>query len=941
MRIAAINWYGFETTTFVAHGLWIADYKAILDRIKSSGFNTVRIPYSDQMMSQNPVLGTLNINRNGINTDIAANATALDVLDKIIAYCGQIGLRVMLDNHRSNAGNSAQENGLWYTSEYPESTWLANWRALTTRYLGNTTVVAMDLRNEPHASACWGGDPAGCSAANDWHAAATRAGNAILAINPNLLIVVEGHDRYNNSFTWWGGMLRGVATRPVTLNVANRVVYSAHDYGPTEANQPWFNGSSTPASLNAIKDQNWGYIYNNNTAPMFVGEFGTLNGNADIQSTTPGSQGQWFSATVSYFQGKQWMGHAYWAMNGNDRYALFNDSFNGIVNQSKLTLLQTIQFPLDQQPGNVPAITSVSPVTVLPGSAVTINGSNFGTTQGTSTVRFGAIAVTTITSWSASQIAVTAPTNLPPGAYAVVVTVNGVASNAATINVPVVDNFPPAITSLSPTSGGAGQLVNVNGTLFGTTQGTSTVRFGTTVATVQLWANTNVLVSVPNLTPGTYPVTVTVGGRVSNTSNFLVTVHRLNSITPNTGNPGASVTLAGTGFGATQGTNTVRFGTTNVTVTSWSNTQIVATVPNVTGDTAVGVAVIVAGVASNEVNFLVTSPMPPAIATLSPASGAAGSVVTITGSNFGVFQNSSTVRFGTTNATISSWSNTQIVAAVPALGAGTRAGDGHGERQRQQCAQLHRDHGAAAELHVRVPGRPHGEPQRERRHHVHAHAHELHGLGVVLGVGTAHRRHRGAQSGLDHRQLDRGDVHGRRKRHAGHCQRDDLGRGHGPHHAHGAGRAHDRQRADGWRRHGRRRRGQQQSVVRGGAGAAQQHGHTHRAHGHVDRRAQSRVAGVERPVQHHRRIGDHAVGEYDRDAGHVLVDARRRSDAGRRHRPHVRRADESGRQSSSHHRRHLVGDLNQRGLEHDDQRNVLTISSELASGGSIQLPPVC
>ncbi|HEU5135109.1 MAG TPA: IPT/TIG domain-containing protein [Steroidobacteraceae bacterium] len=670
VRIAAINWYGFETTTFVAHGLWIADYKAILDRIKTSGFNTVRIPYSDQMVSQNPVLGTLNINRDGINTDIAANATALDVLDKIIAYCGQIGLRVMLDNHRSNAGNSAQENGLWFTSEFPESTWLANWRALTTRYLGNTTVVAMDLRNEPHASACWGGDPAGCSAANDWHAAATRAGNAILAINPNLLIVVEGNDHYNNSFTWWGGMLRGVATRPVTLNVANRVVYSAHDYGPVEANQPWFNGSATPATLNAIKDQNWGYIYNQGIGPMFVGEFGTLNGNADIQSTTPGSQGQWFSATVSYFQGKQWMGHAYWAMNGNDRYALFNNDFNGIVNQSKLTLLQTIQFPLDQQPGNVPAITSVTPTTVLPGTAVTINGSNFGTTQGTSTVRFGAITVSTITSWSASQISVTAPTNLPPGAYAVVVTVNGVASNAATINVPVVDQF-PQVSSLSPNSGGVGQLVNVNGAGFGTTQGTSTVRFGTTLATVQLWANSNVLVAVPNLAPGTYPVTVTVGGRVSNAMNFLVTVHRLNSITPNTGNPGASVTLAGTGFGATQGANTVRFGTTTATVTSWSNTQIVATVPNLTGGTAVGVAVVVGGVASNEVNFLVTSPMPPVLATLTPNSGPAGSTVAITGSNFGVFQNTSTVRFGTTNATVVSWSNTQLAVNVPNIGAGT------------------------------------------------------------------------------------------------------------------------------------------------------------------------------------------------------------------------------------------------------------------------------
>ena len=33
-----------------------------------------------------------------------------------------------------------------------------------------------------------------------------------------------------------------------------------------------------------------------------------------------------------------------------------------------------------------------------------------------------------------------------------------------------------------------------------------------------------------------------------------------------------------------------------------------------------------------------------------------------------------------------------------------------------------------------------------------------------------------------------------------------------------------------------------------------------------------------------------------------------------------------GRQSASHHRRQLVGDIHQRGLEHDDQRDVLTIS---------------
>ena len=460
VRIAAINWYGFETTTFVAHGLWANDYKAILDLIKSSGFNTVRIPYSDQVVSQNPVVGSDGINRNGINTDIPANARSLDVLDKIIAYSGQIGLRVILDNHRSNAGNSAQENGLWFTSEFPESTFLANWRALTTRYNGNTTVIGMDLRNEPHAAACWGGDPAGCSAANDWAAAATRAGNAILAINSNLLIIVEGNDHYNNAFTWWGGMLRGVASRPVTLNVANRVVYSPHDYGPAEFAQSWFNGSTTAASLAAVWDQNWGSIYNNGTAPLFIGEFGTLNTAADIQSSTPGSQGQWFSSLVQYISGKASLNHAYWAMNGNDRYALFNNNFNGVVSQQKLNLLKTIQFPLDQQAGNTPSISGVSPTSGTVGTAVTLSGSNFGTTQGSSTVRFGTTTAA-VTSWSASQIVTTVP-NVGAGAQAVTVTVNGVSSNAASFTVTTVTQPDFAIarnpTSLSVNRGANGSV---------------------------------------------------------------------------------------------------------------------------------------------------------------------------------------------------------------------------------------------------------------------------------------------------------------------------------------------------------------------------------------------------------------------------------------------------------------------------------------------------
>ena len=37
-------------------------------------------------------------------------------MDKIVGYAGPIGLRVILDRHRPDAG---AQSALWYTSRYP------------------------------------------------------------------------------------------------------------------------------------------------------------------------------------------------------------------------------------------------------------------------------------------------------------------------------------------------------------------------------------------------------------------------------------------------------------------------------------------------------------------------------------------------------------------------------------------------------------------------------------------------------------------------------------------------------------------------------------------------------------------------------------------------------------------------------------------------------
>ena len=59
-------------------------------------------------------------------------------------------------------------------------------------------------------------------------------------------------------------------------------------------------------------------------------------------------------------------------------------------------------------------------------------------------------------------------------------------------------------------------------------------------------------------------------------------------------------------------------------------------------------------------------PLPPGITSLSPSSGAVGAAVTITGTNFGTTQGTSSVAFNGIAATPTSWSATSIVVAVPA-----------------------------------------------------------------------------------------------------------------------------------------------------------------------------------------------------------------------------------------------------------------------------------
>jgi endoglucanase len=336
VRVAGINWFGFETSNYVVHGLWARNYQDMLKQIKGLGYNTIRLPYSNQLFDAGSTPNGINFTK---NPDLQG-LTGLQIMDKIIGYASQIGLRIILDRHRPDSGS---QSALWYTSAYPESRWISDWQMLANRYKSNPMVIGADLHNEPHSPACWGcGDTS-----VDWRLAAERAGNAILSVNPNWLIFVEGVDCYSaggkpsGDCYWWGGNLEGAATYPVQLNVPNRLVYSAHDYPSSVYPQTWFSDPNYPNNLPSVWDTHWGYLYKQNIAPVWLGEFGTT-----LQST---SDKQWLSKLVSYLgTGASGINWTFWCWNPNsgDTGGILNDDWT-TVNQAKQAYLNPIEFPLD------------------------------------------------------------------------------------------------------------------------------------------------------------------------------------------------------------------------------------------------------------------------------------------------------------------------------------------------------------------------------------------------------------------------------------------------------------------------------------------------------------------------------------------------------------------------------------------------------------------
>lgn len=336
--ITGVNWFGYNTGTNTFDGLWNSKLEPTVKAIADHGFNLIRVPISAQLINQWAAGEYPRANYNNAYNPALNDMDSLEIFDYFLDLAEGCGIKVMPDIHSAETDASGHNVNLWYTSKVSVEDYYAALEWMAERYKDNDTIIAYDLKNEPHGKPNEGKNAAiwnDSRDSNNWKYVAETAAARILAKNPNVLILVEGTEIYPKNdkgdysstdsedyyFNWWGGNLRGVKDFPVDLGkYQDKLVYSPHDYGPTVYEQPWFQGGYTYESL--MRDcwrDNWLYIQEDDVAPLLIGEWGGFMREPNLTWMT------YVRQLIKTYH----LNHTFWCLNANsgDTGGLLLDDF--------------------------------------------------------------------------------------------------------------------------------------------------------------------------------------------------------------------------------------------------------------------------------------------------------------------------------------------------------------------------------------------------------------------------------------------------------------------------------------------------------------------------------------------------------------------------------------------------------------------------------------
>lgn len=364
--MTGVNWFGYNVGSQVFDGVWSQNMHWCLEMIADHGFNLLRVPMSIQILLQwknnepDPIIKLNEWKNPELTIEGIEGGTpkySFDIWNQAVEWCRELGIKIMMDIHSASTNAAGHNYPLWYDDSYSTDDWLEALEWFCDYYKDDDTIIAIDLKNEPHGKpeegkfAKWDES----KDENNWKYAAERGAMACLNQNPNLLIMVEGTECYPDfaggadwstpsvdyanygKFSgiygaWWGANLRGVKDCPVDIGeYTKQIVYSPHDYGPEVFKQNWFyldDASKTFDRQSLLDDywyDTWAYLAEENIAPLLMGEWG---GWVDDEHDTTGENRHWLKEIRDYMIDKH-IHHTFWCFNENssDTGGLVYDNF--------------------------------------------------------------------------------------------------------------------------------------------------------------------------------------------------------------------------------------------------------------------------------------------------------------------------------------------------------------------------------------------------------------------------------------------------------------------------------------------------------------------------------------------------------------------------------------------------------------------------------------
>ena len=368
--MTGVNWFGYNVGSQVFDGVWSANMHHCLELIADHGFNLLRVPMSTEIILQwkkggaDPMVKVNTYENPELTLEGEEGGTIMysfDIWNLAVKWCRELGIKIMMDIHSASTNAAGHNYALWYDPSFSDADWITALSWFADYYKDDDTIIAIDLKNEPHGKrddgtfAKWDGS----SDDNNWRYAAERGAAACLEQNPNLLIMVEGIEVYpkfeegedwnSNSVdyarypwspyhgAWWGANFRGVRDYPVDLGkYQSQLVYSPHDYGPMVWAQDWFhlegeapNFTSYEFTTESLLDEywrdTWAFLVEEKISPLLMGEWG---GWTDDEHDPSGANRHWMKLLRDYMIEKR-IHHTFWCFNENssDTGGLMYDNF--------------------------------------------------------------------------------------------------------------------------------------------------------------------------------------------------------------------------------------------------------------------------------------------------------------------------------------------------------------------------------------------------------------------------------------------------------------------------------------------------------------------------------------------------------------------------------------------------------------------------------------